>query len=155
NPDWVYRPAQKAWQWRSLQRRPRIDLAVVRAQASAWPLFAPHHYLTGALSPGATCFLATWDDAPVAFSAWVPFVGRGPPRRPQHRPVTLPDYRGAGIGTALSATPAAMWPALGYRATSTTTHPAMIRARRRSGLWRMTRAPSLAGAGDVMRHAST
>src|SRR5438270_8667178 len=45
NPDWVYRPAERtedAWQWRLLQRRPPIDLAVVRAKASAWPLFAPH-----------------------------------------------------------------------------------------------------------------
>ena len=30
----------------------------------------------------------------------------------------------------------------------------MIQARLRSPLWRMTRAPALAGAGDVMRHAS-
>ena len=54
----------------------------------------------------------------------------------------------------LSATIALMWKALGYRSTSTTTHPAMIRARLRSPVWRMTRKPSLAGTGDVMRHAS-
>ncbi len=154
NPDWVYRPAEDDWQWRLLQRRPRIDLAIVRAKASAWPLFAPHHYLSGALLSSATCFLATWNDAPVAFSAWVPFFGAGPPKRREHRTVTLPDYQGIGIGNVVSATIAAMWTALGYKATSTTTHPAMIQARLRSPLWRMTRAPSLAGAGDVMRHAS-
>ena len=115
NPDWVYRPAERtedAWQWRLLQRRPPIDLAVVRAKASAWPLFAPHHYLTSALLASATCFLATWNDAPVAFSAWVPFFGAGLPRRREHRTVTLPDYQGIGIGNVLSATIAALWTAL-------------------------------------------
>jgi ABC-type lipoprotein export system ATPase subunit len=154
NPDWVYRPAENAWQWRLLQCRPRIDLGVVRAKASAWGLFAPHHYLTDSLLSSATCFLATWDDAPVAFSAWVPFFGAGLPKRREHRTVTLPDYQGVGIGNVLSATIAAMWAALGYKATSTTTHPAMIQARLRSAAWRMTRAPSLAGSGDVTRHAS-
>jgi GNAT superfamily N-acetyltransferase len=154
-PDWVYRPGEGAFQWRCLQCRPRIDLAVFRCKASAWGLFAPHHYLSGALLSSATCFLATWQDEPVAFSAWVPFFGAGPPRRREHRTVTLPDFQGVGIGNALSATIAAMWTALGYQATSTTTHPALIRARLRSPLWRMTRAPSLVGAGDVMRHAST
>jgi energy-coupling factor transporter ATP-binding protein EcfA2 len=155
NPDWVYRPAEGVFQWRLLQRHPTVELAVFRAKASAWSLFAPHHYLSSALLSSATCFLATWDDEPVAFSAWVPFFGAGGPKRREHRTVTLPDYQGIGIGNVLSATIAAMWTALGYQATSTTTHPAMIRARLRSPLWRMTRAPSLAGGGDVMRHAST
>src|SRR5262245_5293079 len=47
-PDWVYRPAEGRFEWRCLQRRPSIDLVVVRCQASAWPLFAPHHYLNSA-----------------------------------------------------------------------------------------------------------
>ena len=155
NPSWVYRPAENAFQWRLLQRRPAVELAIVRCKAAAWELFAPHHYLSGALLASATCFLATWDGAPVAFSAWVPFFGAGPPKRREHRTVVLPDFQGIGIGNALSATIAALWTALGYRATSTTTHPAMIQARRRSPLWRMTRAPSLAGGGDVLRHAGT
>jgi ABC-type lipoprotein export system ATPase subunit len=155
NPDWVYRPAEGTFHWRLLQCRPTVELAIFRAKASAWELFAPHHYLSTALLSSATCFLATWHDEPVAFSAWVPFFGAGPPKRREHRTVTLPDFQGIGVGNVLSATIAAMWTALGYQATSTTTHPAMIRARLRSPLWRMTRAPSLAGGGDVMRHAST
>ena len=51
---------------------------------------------------GAVCFLATWQERPAAFSAWVPFVGRGPRTRREHRTVTLPDYQGVGIGHALS-----------------------------------------------------
>ncbi len=143
-PDWVYRPAEGRFTWRCLRRRPALPLRIVRCQASAWPLFAPHHYLNTDLARSAVCFLATWEGRPVAFSAWMNFVGAGPPTRREHRTVTLPDFQGVGIGNALSATVAAMYCGLGLRAVSTTTHPAMTHARRRSPLWRMRRAPSLA-----------
>jgi GNAT superfamily N-acetyltransferase len=104
--------------------------------------------LSTALVRSAVCFLATWEDQPVAFSAWLPFVGFGPPTRREHRTVTLPDYQGVGIGNALSATVAALFRGLGYRSISTTTHPAMIHARQRSPLWRMHRPPSLASGRE-------
>jgi len=147
-PDWVYRPAEERFAWRLLQRRPRIRLQIFRCQASAWPLFAPHHYLNTDLVRSAVCFLATWEEQPVAFSAWLPFIGAGPPTRREHRTVTLPDYQGVGIGNVLSATVAAMYRGLGYRAISTTTHPAMINARKRSPLWHMHRLPSLAAGRE-------
>jgi hypothetical protein len=91
----------------------------------------------------------------VAFSSWIPFFGAGPLTRREHRTVCLPDFQGVGIGNALSATIASMWKALGYRATSTTTHPSMIRSRQKSRLWVMTRNQSLVGSGDIIKHAST
>jgi len=157
-PEWVYRPAENAFTWRCLRRRPRIALEIFRVQASAWPLFAPHHYLSHALAKSAVCFLATWCDRPVTFSAWLPFVGSGPPARREHRTVTLPDFQGVGIGNAVSDFVASLWVGLGYRALSTTTHPAMIRARLRSPNWRMHRAPSLAAGRERtmtrLRHAT-
>src|SRR5262249_11229500 len=45
-PDWVYRPAEELFAWRCLRRQPAIAFDVVRCQASAWELFAPHHYLS-------------------------------------------------------------------------------------------------------------
>ena len=69
--------------------------------------------------------------------------------------VTLPDYQGAGIGNALSNFVTSLWKGLGYRALSTTTHPAMIAARQRRGLWRLTRRPSFALGGDRLVHATT
>ncbi|HEY8370464.1 MAG TPA: hypothetical protein VIM86_14230, partial [Thermodesulfobacteriota bacterium] len=39
------------------------------------------------------------------------------------------------------------WKGLGERATSTTAHPGLIAARKRSPLWRLTRAPSLSRGG--------
>jgi hypothetical protein len=122
---------------------------------------------------GAVCFLATLEkgsgvDLPqidsrplfqpgqsVAFSSWIPFFGAGPRTRREHRTVCLPDFQGVGIGNALSATIAGMWKGLGYRAISTTTHPAMIRAREKSPLWVMTRRPSLAQGSDSIQHAYT
>ena len=147
-PDWLYRPAEQTFAWRSLRRRPALDLQVFRCRPSAWPLFAPHHYLSHALARNAYCFLALWHSIPVAFSAWVPFFGAGPPTRREHRTVTLPDFQGVGIGNALSALIAAMWKALGYRAVSATSHPAMIQSRLASPCWRMHRPPSFAGQGD-------
>ena len=95
----------------------------------------------------------------MAFSAWLPFVGAGPPARREHRTVTLPDYQGVGVGHALSSLIAAMWRGLGCRALSTTTHPAMIAARRRSPFWVLRRAPALASGRErrltSLRHATT
>lgn len=155
-PDWIYRPAARTFTWRLLQRRPAVPLDVVRCHASTWPVFAPHHYLSHRLAPSAVCFLASWRERPVAFSAWLPFVGSGPKARREHRTVVLPDYQGVGLGNALSDFVAALWSGLGYRALSTTTHPAMIRARVRSAHWRLTRAPAFAaGAEGGLRHATT
>jgi GNAT superfamily N-acetyltransferase len=154
-PDWVYRPAENVFAWRCLRRRPAIALDIVRCQASAWALFAPHHYLSQRHAGSAVCFVASWRQRPVAFSSWLPFVGTGPRARREHRTVTLPDYQGAGIGNAFSALVASLWKGLGYRALSTTTHPAMIAARRRSPYWRLTRQPSFAQGGDRLAHATT
>lgn len=156
-PDWVYRPAEQLFQWRSVQPRPAVELRLSRTTRAAWPLFAPHHYLSADLAPSAVCFLLTWDGRPVGFSAWLPFVGSGPPARREHRTVVLPDFQGIGIGSRLSDTVAALWRGLGFRALSTTTHPALIHGRCRSGRWRMHRSPSLARGRDRvgLKHATT
>src|SRR5262249_5680702 len=122
-PDWVFRPAEGAFTWRELRRRPGIALEVQRCRGERWRLFAPHHYLSQALARSATCFLASWEGRPVAFSAWLPFVGAGRRARREHRTVVLPDYQGVGIGQAVAGLIASLWRGLGWRALSTTTHP--------------------------------
>jgi len=155
-PDWVYRPAENVFSRRRLRRRPDIALDIVRCQASAWCLFAPHHYLSHSLARSAVCFLASWRERPVVFSAWLPFVGSGPKARREHRTVTLPDYQGVGLGNVVSDFVASLWTGLGYRALSTTTHPAMIRSRLESPHWHMHRVPALARASEGrLRHAVT
>jgi ABC-type lipoprotein export system ATPase subunit/GNAT superfamily N-acetyltransferase len=158
NPDWVYRPDSNTFTWRLLQRRPAIALDICRVDPPAWQLFKPHHYLSTKLAPGAICFGAFWHERPVAFSAWIHSVSHRHGKR-EHRTVTLPDFQGAGIGHALSGHIASMWRGLGYRATSTTTHPAFLAARRKDRNWILIRAPSFAPAphGRLVRlkHATT
>jgi hypothetical protein len=129
-------------------------LVVFRCHPSAWSLFAPHHYLSGKQNSGAVCFMATWNGQPVAYSSWLQWYGAGPPTRREHRTVTLPDFQGVGIGNKLSDLIASMWKAYGIRATSTTTHPAMIQARLHNSNWKMVRSPGFLGTSDVIKHAS-
>jgi GNAT superfamily N-acetyltransferase len=154
-PDWVYRPADGSFEWRWLQPRPRLSLAVRRVPRSAWVLFRPHHYLSHDLAPAAVCFGAFLEPEgrPVAFSAWVNRCTRRGGKR-EHRTVTLPDFQGIGIGHALSSFCASLWTGLGQRACSTTTHPAFVASRLRSAQWRLVRPPSLAPRGRG-RHATT
>ena len=147
-PDWVYLPAEGTFHWRSVQSRPPIELVINRTSHHAWHLFKHHHYLNADISKSAWCFTAFWEGIPVAFDAWLPFVGRlkGPlPARRGHRTVVLPDYQGVGIGRALFDHNASMWAGLGTRVFSNTAHPAEIQSRTRYGNWRCIRAPSFTG----------
>jgi ABC-type lipoprotein export system ATPase subunit/GNAT superfamily N-acetyltransferase len=150
DPDWIYEPASNTFLWRSLCRRPAIELEIKRISHEAWGIFAPHHYLTASINKSAFCFGAFIDGQIVAFDAWLPFFGRlkyGQARR-GHRTVCLPDYQGVGIGNALFETVASMWRALGYRAFSGTGHPAEIAKRIKSPNWKMTSAPSRHARGN-------
>lgn len=150
-PDWVYSPASNEFSWRSVQPRPGIDLEIFRVHHSAWELFKHHHYLSTELNHAAFCFVATWKGRPTTFSSWLPQPhGQIYNLRREHRTVTLPDYQGAGIGNNVSAHLASMWRALGFRAMSTTSHPAMVRSRAKSSLWRMHRAPARTAGGGMM-----
>lgn len=147
-PDWVYQPhTGELLVGRSLYQRPSIDLVVRRVHHSAWRLFRQHHYLSGDLNPSAACFVAFWQGVPVAFTAWLHFLHAKVKAKREHRTVTLPDYQGCGIGNALSDYVASMCKALGFRALSTTSNPAMIAARNASPNWRINRNSSRTSGG--------
>lgn len=147
-PDWVLDMASGAFQWRCLPRPP-IELAIVRCRSSAWRLFARHHYLSGRLNPSAQCFLALWKGEPVAFCATLPLIAARRRRRIS-RLVTLPDYQGVGIGTALLEAVADIHRAQGYRVNITAGHPAVIAHCRRSPRWRAV-AVRKTGSGRMDR----
>ncbi len=150
-PDWVYRPAEQRFDWRSVQRRPAIELTINRVHHSAWQRFASHHYLTQDINKAAFCFVAFWNGKPVAFDAWLPFFGKLKTEqraRRGHRTVCLPDYQGVGIGNALFSYLASMWSGLGYRAFSNTAHPAEINSRARNPNWKITRMPGFTAKGN-------
>ncbi|HWE92911.1 MAG TPA: hypothetical protein VG269_02985 [Tepidisphaeraceae bacterium] len=150
-PDWVIDMASQTLA-RGRLRRPAIRLDVQRCDREAWQVFRRHHYLSGNLHPSAQCFIANVGDRAAAFTAVLPFPH---PRRPgyrEHRTVCLPDFQGVGIGNALSAYVASLFAATGKPYFSTTSHPAIIRHRARSPLWKMLRAPgrvSRAGITDT------
>ncbi len=133
-PDWVMDMATGRVQRRCLQRPP-IHLEVFRCARQAWTLFKRHHYLSGDLSSRARCYLAAWQRVPVAFCALVAQIGRRAWWRIS-RLVTLPDYQGLGIGTALAEAVAAMYRQEGLRVGVTAGHPALVAHCSRSPHWR-------------------
>lgn len=106
----------------------------------AWPLFAPHHYLTGKYM-GHRAWIAVLDDGtPVAFTSIIAFPnGHFVNGWREHRTVVLPDFQGLDVGPRLTN-----WcgeyviGVMGGRLFSRTSHPRMGEYRERSCLWRAT-----------------
>jgi ABC-type Mn2+/Zn2+ transport system ATPase subunit/GNAT superfamily N-acetyltransferase len=141
-PDWMLEPTTMIFQWRSVQRRPDINIEIARVDYSAWRLFAPFHYLTAELHKAAQCFVLFCDGLPAAFA--------GVLHRPHakvddikgvSRVVCLPDYQGIGLAFVLLETLAAAYGALGFRFRNYPAHPAFVRAHDRSSRWAMVRKP--------------
>lgn len=140
-PDWILHMPEGHLEARCLRRFPEIHLEVRPAPRSSWKIFSRHHYLDHSVAKSARCFVATWRGRPVAFCAVMFFPH---PRRSGwrgHRTVTLPDFQGVGIGNHVSALVASAYKATGKPYRSVTAHPAMIRHRAQSKIWKMIRRP--------------
>jgi ABC-type ATPase involved in cell division len=140
-PDWIYQPNLREFQWRYLSRHPAIELEIWRCDKAAWNLFKAYHYLDTNIHAGAACFVAMINREPVAFSSVISFPHATAPGWRGHRTVCLPDYQGVGIGNALSEYVASLYTATGKPYRSTTGNPAMIRHRAKSRIWKMTSVP--------------
>jgi GNAT superfamily N-acetyltransferase len=132
--DWVIDMATSTFQRRRL-RRPPIRLEIFRCRHRAWEMFKRHHYLSGALSPAARCFVAVWEGNPVTFCATLPLIGQKGRWRIS-RIVTLPDYQGIGIGMTVTEAVAVLHRRQGERVNVTASHPALIAHCRSSPRWR-------------------
>lgn len=145
SPDWTLDMATGRLS-RGCLRRPEIRLEIVPASRQAWPLFARHHYLNPRLSSFAACYLAVWDETPVALCAVLPLAGRGRAGwRRISRLVVLPDYQGIGIGGRFCTAVAELLAGQGHRVSITTGHPAMIAFLRRSDEWRVSQVYKTGG----------
>lgn len=143
-PDWVLEPHLGRFAWRSLQRRPQLELEIVRCDHSAWRWFAPHHYLSAELSRSARCFVGLVRGEPAAFGALLHFPH---PKvrdiQSLSRLVVRPDYQGLGLGAySFVESLAKIAKANGYRMSTHPSHPALVKTWAKSPLWQMTSAPS-------------
>jgi ABC-type lipoprotein export system ATPase subunit/GNAT superfamily N-acetyltransferase len=156
NPDWILEPATMTFGWRSLQRRPTLDVEIGRVDYAAWRLFAPYHYLSADLHRAAACYVAFLDGRPVSLSALL--------YRPNavarniwgcSRLVTLPDYQGLGIAAAMQNTLGAAFKALGQRMHLYPAHPGLVRGIDRSPTWTLERKPGLIARNTASPSSTT
>ena len=144
-PDWVLEPHIGKFSWRSLQRRPSVELEIVRCSREAWKWFAPHHYLTADLPRGCRCFAGLLDGTLAAFVA-VKCFPHPKLRRAWRlsRIVVLPDFQGLGLGAhGLPNAVGAIVRAIGGVCIVQTSHPGLISAWAKSSAWQMTARPNI------------
>lgn len=132
-PDWILDMDTVEFRWAQLQR-PSIELEIYRCSSDLWPLFAPHHYLSGDLNRSAQCFAGVIGGALAAFVAVLPVMGLRNAYRAS-RQVTLPDYQGGGVMTALGDAIGDIYLARGKRYFIATSHPAQVATLERSPRW--------------------
>ncbi len=128
------------FRWRQLAGRPPIALDVFAVGREAWRLFGPHHYLSGELTNSAQCYVAEADGTPAAFVAMRFQPLSRAPCWMVHRLVTLPEWQGVGVGTALLAEVAREYQERPPRRVRIVTrHRGLVLALARSPLWRCVR----------------
>ena len=65
-----------------------------------WQMFRQYHYLNGKLGAGVRCYVALYQDKPIAFIAVASIFMKTKYYRVS-RLVVLPDYQGIGVGKRL------------------------------------------------------
>jgi ABC-type iron transport system FetAB ATPase subunit len=155
-PDWMLEPASMSFTWRSLQRRPELQAEIARVHHSAWPLFAPFHYLTASLAKAAKCYILFVNEVPVTFCG----ILHRPAWQKQaqnvwaiSRIVTLPDYQGLGLAMIIADTLGAAHKAIGWRLRNYPAHPSFVRAHDHSPNWWLRKKPGTFGARPGKRSA--
>lgn len=135
-PDWLLEPHTMAVQRREVQRRPELEVEIVRCTRAVWRVFAPFHYLTADVHRNAKfyCLLVAGRLASVAA-----IIPRPHPKRKNlwgvARLVTLPDWQGLGLAFVLVDRVAAMFKSMGHALRCYPAHPALVRAYDRSKVW--------------------
>jgi ABC-type ATPase involved in cell division/GNAT superfamily N-acetyltransferase len=145
-PDWVYEPhigPDGRFAWRSLQRRPTVQLDIAPVSRDAWPLFRDHHYMSGDLMRSARCVGGWLGDRLVAFGSWMHFPhARIRDMKMAHRYVVLPEFQGLGLGSAMAEWTGEYLAAQGYRFRFVSVHPSIVGHFNRSPKWRLCARPS-------------
>jgi len=141
-PDWVLEPATMTFTWRSLRRRPIVEVEVKRVKRSLWRMFSKFHYLTAKLPSSAHCYGAFINGEPVGFFALSKFPHETVRNMfVVNRSVVLPDFQGLGISHAVLDRLGALAKAAGCRLRRFPAHPAYIRSTAKQKNWALMKAP--------------
>lgn len=156
-PDWIYEPAVETFAWRSLQRRPAIDVTIRKVGREMWRLFHRHHYMSQTIGHNTACYCLFVGSEPVSFFGLVnrpisTAKRKGPPIMGVSRVVTLPDWQGVGLIMVLIDTVASAYAALGSRVRGNLSHYGLSRVLARSPAWRLAAKPRTRLPGKI--HAS-
>lgn len=122
-PDWIFDLDSEQFTVGRSLHRPEIKLSLYRTDYHTWNLFKDHHYLSSDINKASTCYVAIWNDIPVAFNSILAMpspYSKNLVR--EHRLVVLPDYQGLGIGYRVSEATAEIYLAQGKRYYGRTSH---------------------------------
>lgn len=141
-PDWTLEPETMTFTWRSLRRRPKLEIEIAKIEYGGWRRFAPFHYLTDDLNKSARCFGLFCDGTLACFAG----VLHKPHARNNRvkgvsRLVTLPDFQGLGLAFVLIDALGAAYTAREWGFHIYPAHPSLTRAADRNHNWRMTKRP--------------
>jgi len=126
--------------------RPKLELEVRQCPRELWSIFRRYHYLNYELSSFAVCFVALYQENPIAFIAIKHFphpINRK--IKVVHRLVVLPDYQGIGIGTRLLNMSANHYRRSGFDVHIITSNPALNHALKKSSEWMLSRQGRING----------
>jgi ABC-type lipoprotein export system ATPase subunit len=147
-PDWVFDVSTGQMVGRGLlQPRPNIELIIKRVSYKSWLLYSGHHYMSKDVHRAAHCYVAFWNDRPVAFNAIMRFPHSAVPNGwRSHRTVVLPDYQGLRIGVEMNDALCYYYcTRKGGRVFGLSTHPGMNSHRRNSPNWMLRRVAGMVG----------
>ncbi len=139
NPNWILNLPEGNLSTTIPTIQTRYNFNCFRCPSNTWQTFAPHHYLSSDLRPGASCWLLTMEGHPAGFTAWIQYPHRRKVTWHEHRTVVLPDFQGAGLGSWLVQLVASALAATQRTVASTAGHPAVLIHRINDPNWRQTR----------------
>lgn len=142
-PDWVFDTDTMTFSVKDLaeqkKNRPaiRLDIYETKRKREYWEVFRKYHYLNHGLNVAARVFVGYANGQLAAFCAVLP---QPHPVRKHiwrtHRTVTLPDFQGVGIASAMRHCIADAFLAEGTTICSVTSNRSMIASMRKSPLWK-------------------
>ena len=158
-PDWVVDLESEEVVTDPPFQKPEIKIEIEPVHRKAWKIFREHHYLDHSINKAAHCYVGYWNDQPVTFVGVLHFPHRTTSKFKRiTRFVTLPEYQGLGIGTAvLDAVAGHYRGEQGNRVTITTSHPGLMYALNNSTQWRCIRglSPLAKHSGDQNMNDTT